>query len=92
VTNIAPVGYASQGAGYWGQLDLAGEMWEWNLDWGVQYVDPCTDCAYLTPGSYRVLQGGGFSNGASDLLSSFDLPYLPNYRAANYGFRCARTP
>ena len=33
VANIAPVGTATLGAGLWGQLDMAGEVWEWNLDW-----------------------------------------------------------
>jgi formylglycine-generating enzyme required for sulfatase activity len=32
-TGLAPVGFASLGAGRWGQLDLVGEVWEWNLDW-----------------------------------------------------------
>ncbi len=30
--SIARVGIAPMGAGLWGQLDLAGELWEWNLD------------------------------------------------------------
>jgi formylglycine-generating enzyme len=47
-TDIAPVGTATLGAGLWGQLDMAGELFEWNLDWYYAiYVDPCTDCAYL---------------------------------------------
>ncbi len=53
--NIAPVGYAALGAGRWGQLDLVGELFAWNLDWwndnglGLnEYVNPCVDCAYLT--------------------------------------------
>jgi sulfatase modifying factor 1 len=39
VTSIAPVGTATLGAGLWGQLDLAGEMWEWNLERIRQPVD-----------------------------------------------------
>jgi|HubBroStandDraft_1064217.scaffolds.fasta_scaffold26442_2 sulfatase modifying factor 1 len=31
VTNIAAVGTATLGVGLWGQLDLAGELFEWNL-------------------------------------------------------------
>jgi formylglycine-generating enzyme required for sulfatase activity len=97
VSNIAPVGYASDGAGYFGQLDLAGEMWEWNLDWYNTYADPCTDCAYLptTPASYRVIRGGSFLNDANHLLPSYRGDYyflVPLYRDGNVGFRCARTP
>jgi sulfatase modifying factor 1 len=32
VANIAPVGTATLGAGRWGQLDLAGDEYQWNLD------------------------------------------------------------
>jgi len=46
--DIAPVGYTSLGAAYWGQFDLAGEVFEWNLDgYNGTYADPCLDCAYL---------------------------------------------
>ncbi len=33
IGNIAPVGTATLGAGLWLQLDLAGSVSEWNLDW-----------------------------------------------------------
>src|SRR5580704_6417793 len=42
VTNIAPVGLAAQGAGAWGQLDLVGNVWQWNLDAFASYASPCT--------------------------------------------------
>jgi len=40
VSNIAPVGSAARGAGRWGQLDLAGNVWQWNLD-GYFGYSPC---------------------------------------------------
>ncbi len=43
---FAPVGTAFLGAGLWGQLDLAGEVWEWNLDWYATYAAGA-DCARL---------------------------------------------
>jgi formylglycine-generating enzyme required for sulfatase activity len=94
VSNIAPVGYASDGAGYFGQLDLAGELWEWNLDWYNTQVDPCTDCAYLpsTPAAYRVIRGGYFFDDASYLLPPARDHKPPALRYADLGFRCARTP
>jgi Sulfatase-modifying factor enzyme 1 len=54
---IAPVGTAARGAGLWGQLDLAGELREWNLDSYAAYADPCTDCADTTAFSDRVMRG-----------------------------------
>jgi formylglycine-generating enzyme len=94
VPNIAPVGTATQGAGLWGQLDLAGDMWEWSLDdWdGVSpYVDPCTDCANLTAASYRVVRGGDFSSSALVAFPPARSGDTPTDRMGS-GPRCARTP
>jgi formylglycine-generating enzyme required for sulfatase activity len=92
VTNIAPVGTTTLGAGLWGQLDLAGDMWEWNLDWYATYVDPCTDCAYLTAGSYKVYRGGTFNGTVTYLLPPIRGLLDPTLRDWDYGFRCARPP
>jgi formylglycine-generating enzyme len=101
-TNIAPVGTATAGAGLWGQLDLAGELWEWTLDWFSQY-SACTDCAelgmtvgpFLGPFSDRVIRGGDFSvlnASTTDLSPPFRYQYDPSGRVSNVGFRCARAP
>jgi formylglycine-generating enzyme required for sulfatase activity len=91
--NIAPVGTAALGGGRWGQLDLAGDVSQWCLDWYATYVDPCADCAYLTAGSGRVARGGNF------LFATWELvvpqrrdPPSPSFRAYPLGFRCARAP
>ena len=60
VANIAPVGTPTLGAGRWGQLDMAGEDFEWNLDWYATYVDPCTglresDIGQRAGASWRLL-------------------------------------
>jgi formylglycine-generating enzyme required for sulfatase activity len=55
------------GAGLWGQLDLAGEVLEWTADWAADYVNPCTDCAYLSPTADRATRGGHFAFSASEL-------------------------
>ncbi len=91
-TNMAPVGaIATLGAGLWGQLDLAGNVVEWNLDWYQSYA-ACTDCADVTPNSGRVSRGGGFNTFAS-LLPSFSRGFTaPTVRQSNLGLRCARTP
>jgi formylglycine-generating enzyme len=93
-TDIAPVGFATLGVGVWGQLDLAGELWEWNLDWYEGgYADPCTDCVQLNPMSYcRVGRGGIFDSPASYLLSTNRVESYPTYAMPVGGFRCARTP
>jgi sulfatase modifying factor 1 len=98
VANIAPVGTATLGAGAWGQLDMGGEVEEWNLDGFANYVDPCIDCAHLSPNyagasgpAWRVLRGGSFNLGTSDLLPPSRDYVIPAIRWVNIGFRCARS-
>jgi formylglycine-generating enzyme required for sulfatase activity len=91
--SIAPVGYASLGAGRWGQLDLEGNVLEWNLDWAsVPFAEPCADCAYLTdvPNEDRVLAGSAFAS--ADLSSVPNGGNIPSHRNNDIGLRCARTP
>jgi formylglycine-generating enzyme required for sulfatase activity len=93
VSNIAPVGTATSGAGLWGQLDLVGEVWEWGLDWySANYADPCTDCAVLTASSQRVVRGGTFSSGSAPLQASYGYGTFPDRRSYGFGLRCARSP
>ena len=56
VANIAPVGTATLGAGLWGQLDLAGNMWEWNLDSGRR-LPICRSLHGLRQSYTRLLPG-----------------------------------
>jgi formylglycine-generating enzyme len=92
VSNVAPVGTTTLGAAVWGQLDMAGDLFEWNLDWHATYVTPCTDCAYLMATSYRAFRGGCFNVTASYFLPPYRYPSAPTPRGNNMGFRCARTP
>jgi len=92
-TDLAPVGSATLGAGLWGQLDLVGDVAEWCMDWANDtYVDPCKDCAYLKASDFgqRVIRGGGFSVGASDLITRDQAN--PTNNNSYEGFRCARAP
>jgi formylglycine-generating enzyme required for sulfatase activity len=102
LANIAPVGTAKLGAGKWGQLDMSGEMADFNLDyigpWGAAgvpaappYESPCTDCTYqYMSGTTRyVFRGGSFAGGANTTYGrNGDWPA----RSYGVGFRCARTP
>jgi len=92
-TNLAPVGTATSGAGLWGQLDLAGEVWEWVLDWRQTYVNPCADCVNLTPAMFRVVRGDNFGGSVGNLVPTVrggDTD--PAGRDSNFGVRCARAP
>jgi sulfatase modifying factor 1 len=93
VSNIAPVGTAALGAGLFGQLDLAGDLWQWNLDAYGPYT-PCTDCVNLAGNSSsgEVIRGGAFFYDASRLLPPYRNFTSPSNRVSIVGFRCARTP
>jgi formylglycine-generating enzyme required for sulfatase activity len=89
----APVGTATLGVGLWGQLDLAGNAAEWNID-GVRspLPNPCLDCADVTSTLARAARGGSFAEGLLSLPPSSMLAVSPSSRHVNVGFRCARTP
>lgn len=92
VTNIAPVGSAPLGAALWGQLDMAGEFFEWNLDWyNPSYVDGANNSAYLTDTGTRAGRGGSFDGPASNLVPPIRSNDGPTDRNYGLGFRCART-
>jgi sulfatase modifying factor 1 len=88
LANIASVGTATLGVGLWGQLDMAGEVFEWTMDTNAVFVDPCTDCAYLAPTGNRVEAGGQYGGTALLLHRNQSM----SYRSASKGLRCARTP
>jgi hypothetical protein len=86
--------------GRWGQLHLAGNVFQWTLDVAggdlgccINYVVPCTDCTYWLGVNYDMDLRGGYSGSTeSDLLPSFR--WIDNLmaRSPTYGVRCARPP
>ena len=82
-----------KGDGKWGHSDLAGNVWEWTLDWYTSpYQAPCNNCADLTAASTRVIRGGSFYSDASDLRSAYrHYGGNPDYHDDGIGARCART-
>jgi formylglycine-generating enzyme required for sulfatase activity len=92
--SAAPVGTPAQGAGLYGQVDLAGNLYEWNMDKDTAYTTPCTNCTDTTPATpIRSFRGGCFSSiDATPLQSWWRDGNLPGNRDSAYGIRCARTP
>ena len=93
LTDLIVVGSKPAGNGKWGHSDLAGNVWEWTLDWYATYHTSCNNCADLADASSRVLRGGdfGFYDVAAYLLSSYRGYGGPWFRGNYVGARCART-
>jgi formylglycine-generating enzyme len=91
-----------KGDGKWRQSDLAGNVWEFVLDWHADgYLMPCVDCANLaltSASAFRTMRGGGYCLPAASLLASHrpgvDTDSSPTVfdRFAVVGVRCARLP
>lgn len=93
---ITAVGTKPAGDGRWGQSDLAGNVFEWTLDWSGSYTSPCVDCANLSPSAYRESRGGSYDDGTTptdQLRTGYrNLLDPPDVRSQRSGVRCARAP
>ncbi|MBN1812622.1 MAG: SUMF1/EgtB/PvdO family nonheme iron enzyme [Anaerolineae bacterium] len=90
--STAPVGGYSAGASWCGALDMAGNVWEWVVDWyaGDYYTySPAQNPTGPFSGRYRVLRGGSRSDVPYVVRSSHRYGYLPDSTDRDVGFRCA---
>jgi formylglycine-generating enzyme required for sulfatase activity len=94
-TDIRPVGSFSMGSGFYGHLDLAGNVWEWafdDYDAGYYATGPCNNCVNLTSTGNKVFRGGSWVDTSALLRGVFRNQVLPTVRASNGGIRCLRSP
>ena len=82
------------GAGPYGALDMAGNVWDWVNDWyGPNYfaASPSTNPQGPSGGTFRVLRGGAWNNNAIAFIDSSLRDWQTSGYASNsLGFRCAR--
>jgi sulfatase modifying factor 1 len=95
VTDIVPVGTLSKGEGRWHHVDLAGNLYQWLLDWSAPYGTTCMDCANLTMPTggdpiVRAMRGGAFVYDKDVLRGGARSNGFPSMRNYIHGFRCAR--
>jgi len=89
--DIIEVGSKPAGDGRWGHSDLAGNLYEWTLDWYEEpYPTPCMDCVSTNPSAgLRSFRGGAFRYAASGLRNGYRNGWTADDRS---GVRCARPP
>jgi formylglycine-generating enzyme required for sulfatase activity len=80
----------------YGGYDFAGNAWEWVHDWyssSYYSTSPTSNPQGPSTGSSRVLRGGSWSYGTTNLRCAerYSGASPPTSRINNYGFRCART-
>lgn len=84
--------FSPQGDGKWGHADLAGNVWEYTLDYSKEpyRLTTCTDCADLQPTPDRTFRGGGFANQSYIETTSTRIYRSPQIADYDVGIRCAR--
>ncbi len=86
------VGTLSAGHGLFGQLDLAGNVNEWTLDYFANpypaALTPCTDCINTAINSARSVRGGSFMSAAPTVKTTFRTSLSLDSVSVNVGFRC----
>ena len=94
IKSVTPVGKYRSGASPYGAMDMAGNVWEWIVDWYKDdYYYRTGDTNPLGPpeGTDRVLRGGSWTSNAEQVRAAARFHRPPNYRADDLGFRCALT-
>jgi len=87
-----PVCSKPEGLSTQGVCDLAGNVWEWTQD--AIHDDytgaPADGTAWEEEALGRMVRGGGWADGDTDLRASFRSGFDPTFRGDGLGFRLAR--
>lgn len=96
----APIAVASvtefeAGDARWGHRQMAGNVYEWVLDWYAEdfyaaELDVDSEIANLEPGQYRVMRGGSTDDAGPSYRSTYRQKARPDGHSTAYGIRCLR--
>lgn len=93
VGDTAPVGSYPLGASPYGVMDMAGNVWEWVMDYYVYdfsghliNIDPLNKGLDYN----RIIKGGSFDYTSYTLRIAYNSDHAENERNISFGFRCMR--
>jgi formylglycine-generating enzyme required for sulfatase activity len=90
-SGIAPVGSYPGGASPYGASDMAGNVWEWVMDWYDVYPEGDSSVSDEFGQFYRVIRGGAWSVDYGFLVRVTQREsYDPSKSYYHLGFRCAQ--
>ncbi|ULA64294.1 MAG: FGE-sulfatase domain-containing protein [Nitrospira sp.] len=93
---VSPIGNRDKGKSVYGVHDLAGNLYEWVMDWYAEdfYANfaksPAINPRGPSEGTAKVQRGGSYINNLYRLRSSFRTKGDPTEQDPNVGFRCAQ--
>jgi formylglycine-generating enzyme required for sulfatase activity len=93
VGDTAPVGSYPLGASPYGVMDMAGNVWEWVMDYYVHdYSGHLINLDPLTEGVVykRIIKGGSFDYNSYTMRIAYNSDHNENERKISFGFRCMR--
>jgi len=93
VGDTVPVGSYPLGASPYGVMDMAGNVWEWVMDYYIYNasghlinIDPLTKGLDYN----RIIKGGSFDYTSYTLRIAYNSDHAENERKISFGFRCLR--
>jgi formylglycine-generating enzyme required for sulfatase activity len=95
IGDTTAVGSYPSGASPYGALDMAGNVWEWVIDWysdSYYQQSPARNPTGPDSATSRVLRGGSWGFIILDVRSAHRIWGSPDRRNPNVGFRCAASP
>jgi formylglycine-generating enzyme required for sulfatase activity len=92
IDHTSPVDAYPEGASWVGALDMAGNVWDWVLDWGPSFyptgfqVNPTG----AEKGTEKIVRGGSWNNHQTGIRTTNRGTYRPITHSYYIGFRCVQ--